>query len=493
MVDRVMTALLVIGTAFPAISHAAWNFFDPTDPTEIPEFFSQTGFYTDWAAKTVTPEAHGFEVNSPLWSDGAQKSRWLILPADTRIIFDENKDFWDYPNGATFVKLFKHDLVPGDSTTSIWWETRVLVKHSRDDIWDWYGFSYRWNPDGSEARLVSGDDTPDSVTKVGLTYYPKGKDQPSSVKKWHFPNRFDCWKCHISTTDIKTGNPIHGRSVLGFFTPQINRPSKANPGINQITEFFTKGLLAWANKGEQIPTPAEIAAMPRWYAITDSSVDLNIRARGYIAANCSGCHGDRGIPNQATTGYQANYDFYTNQPHMSFTQYAIAIDFGVEGSALLIPGDPDKSIILFRQKMRATYAMDLAAWNADTSSDKPASPPLKIGYKASEDAMPPWSSYEEDTTATQIIAQWILAYDMNSDNVGIHLRPSSPSSRVPKRMGREIRIPTGLSGQVSLFDIRGKHLPLVDLGGHIFAIPAFLPRGLYIVKVGAQSFHQYVY
>jgi len=497
MVTRLISGVFAVGMAFPALSHAAWQFFDPTDTAAVPKLFSQTGFYTNWAAKTVTPEAHYYEVNSALWSDGAHKSRWIILPTGTKVTFDENNDFWDYPDGATFVKLFKHDLVPGDSTTSIWWETRVLIKKSGADPGnDWFGFSYRWNTDGSEAHLVSGDGTPDSVVNVGLTFWPKGKTNPSSIKKWHFPNSFECQRCHVpyENQDWDQDPPvgIHGRSVLGFFTPQINRPSKANPSINQITEFFGAGILQWANKAGQTPTPAEIAAMPKWYSITDNTADLNMRARSYLAANCSGCHGDRGIINQATTGRPANYDFHTNKPHMSLSGYDMQISYGIEGEALLVPGDTAKSIILYRQKHRLTYQADLAAWNMDTSPEKPPKAPL-IFQDEGGPPMPPLATYEEDTAATKVLAQWILAFDTTSDIVGIRSSLHAKSLRAPTLDGRHLRVPGEMAGKVSLFGINGREYRLQALGGSLYALPPSLQRGLYIVRVGAQSFRQYLY
>lgn len=75
----------------------------------------------------MIPEAHYFEVNSPLWSDGSSKKRWVILKAGTSIGYRELDDYWDYPDGAVFVKEFAIDTVAGDSATRVVWETRFLI------------------------------------------------------------------------------------------------------------------------------------------------------------------------------------------------------------------------------------------------------------------------------------------------------------------------------------------------------------------------------
>jgi hypothetical protein len=53
----------------------------------LPGLLSQTGIFR--SLKDLTPEAGvlPYDVNAPLWSDGAQKQRWLILPDESQIGF----------------------------------------------------------------------------------------------------------------------------------------------------------------------------------------------------------------------------------------------------------------------------------------------------------------------------------------------------------------------------------------------------------------------
>jgi hypothetical protein len=59
---------------------AAFRFFDPADRETVPRLLSLTGIYSDIAARLPDTSLKYFELNSALWSDGAAKQRWIILP-----------------------------------------------------------------------------------------------------------------------------------------------------------------------------------------------------------------------------------------------------------------------------------------------------------------------------------------------------------------------------------------------------------------------------
>ena len=69
---------------FPADSMPAVDPEQPHDlPTRedgLPELLSQTPLYVDIASKEVHEAIHGFTPQFQLWSDGAQKQRWVYLP-----------------------------------------------------------------------------------------------------------------------------------------------------------------------------------------------------------------------------------------------------------------------------------------------------------------------------------------------------------------------------------------------------------------------------
>src|SRR6187549_3407234 len=81
---------------------AAFNYWDVADTAKVPRALSATGIYADIRAGRLVAEAVPFEVNSPLWSDGAHKQRWVLLKPGRSIAFSEKDDYWGYPDSAVF-------------------------------------------------------------------------------------------------------------------------------------------------------------------------------------------------------------------------------------------------------------------------------------------------------------------------------------------------------------------------------------------------------
>jgi hypothetical protein len=306
---------LSLALSFPAASAAAVNFFNPK--TGAPALLSQTGVYISTSAKTVDTAMNYFEVNAALWSDGASKKRWIILPPGKRVTYVDTTDYFDYPDSTIFVKNFYLDTVLNDSTTRKYWETRLLVNRQDENGKDyWYGFTYRWKADGSDADKVGsgGLDTT-------FNFYPKGVSQGLSYKKWTFPSASACIECHkVGTAEAGNGGQT-ARGVLGFFPVQLKRLSSIVPGTNQIDVLFDSGVFTGTR-----PNVTEKQA--RWKGIGEalpptSQPDLRFRtldtmARAYIAANCSGCHGTRNITVNGSAPFDLNYDFYQLKPIIEF-------------------------------------------------------------------------------------------------------------------------------------------------------------------------------
>lgn len=87
----------------------------------------------------------------------------------------------------------------------------------------------------------------------------------------------------------------------------------SNPSVNQLNHFLDIGLL----KTKDGPRP-DVGKAPKWANWADTAAALELRSRSYIAGNCPGCHGARGIATGATQTVTLNYDFQDMQPHMDF-------------------------------------------------------------------------------------------------------------------------------------------------------------------------------
>ena len=142
------------------------------------------------------PGLLGYTVNSPLWSDGATKDRWLYVPEGTKIGVLPDGDF-DIPPGSTAVKTF---TVGGKKV-----ETRLFVRYADAS---WAGYSYEWNDEQTDATLLGG-----------------GKTKPlASGGSWTFPSRAECFACHTSVAGF----------TLGLEARQLDRDEG---GTNQLARF----------------------------------------------------------------------------------------------------------------------------------------------------------------------------------------------------------------------------------------------------------------
>ncbi len=482
---------------------------DSLQQLAIPLKFSALGFYSDMAAQTVTPEAHLYQVNSPQWSDGARKTRWIVLPPGGKVAFQPDADLFDYPDSTVMVQQFRLQKSATD-TNSFPWETRLLVNHEEErngqleDIW--YFFTYKWKKDGSDADLVSlnyGFDT---------TYF--ANDIPNTIDyvKWKFPDAGTCALCHRRDVvpSIEVGKNHSGRAVLGFFPAQLSR---STAGGNQITDLFAQGVFS----GE-LPTSEQLSR--RWMGVDEvlPTVDgenrsardsvLNIMARSYVAANCSGCHGKRGVAVGAPFHTDDDYDFhelkfypagdlsagrefkwYEDTTKMKFQDRILSWGYNIEGSALVRPGFPEKSIILVRQKSK------------NESLNRNQDPLQEISYSPSRDAMqmPPSGSYKVDERAIAVMEEWIRYMpdstgEVDPDRVvAIHApREAGVAIKSPTFLGRTLIVPEGWGGRVDILSVKGHRTELRRTHGSSYAIPDGVPNGIYLIRIGDRTFRRYL-
>ncbi len=356
----------------------------------------------------------------------------------------------------------------------------------------WYGYSYKWNKDQLDAVRVYRKGKDDTIR-----VYPDGKSKPYVWKKWTFPGTSQCNQCHR----IDNSDTVQGRAVLGFFAAQLNRAHPDSAGINQLEYFFRKGLLTGAK-----PLNWNAADVPKWAPIDDNTASIDLRARSYIAANCSGCHGRRGMANSAVMGVTLDYDFHDMVSQMEFRHRFVTWPFGLDtlepkvypktdlvanpkGSdtltilpALVVPGYPNKSVVLFRQISRNTVNTLPLNWDPDHNQ------------------MPPLGSFEVNVPATNLIAQWItamtpiIAPNVASIRSGGIVRTLLKS---PSIEGGMLRLPPELDGPgnvvVTMTGISGRTLKLRQVGRGVYAIPSGLSAGVYQIGVGGKTFTRYLF
>ena len=256
----------------------------PAAPTSL----LATGCFDMTSPNGAPAGAVAYDVASPLWSDGADKERFVVIPPGQRGRALPDGDL-RLPVGTVAVKTF---IVDGRKI-----ETRLLVQH---ELENWVGYSYAWNEPGTDAELVIGNRM-------------KALD---GGKRWYFPSTADCSACHT---------PAAGYT-LGLEAKQLGAAA------------FDARLVAPTDRVEHEHSP--LAGTKS----TERSIEE--RARGYLHANCSMCHRDG-----SATGL-AELDLHIDVPldRTGLCASPKAGAFGIADARVVAPGAPGESVLLHRMK-----------------------------------------------------------------------------------------------------------------------------------------------
>ena len=268
-----------------------------------PGQLSETGCFSDLEARTLAAGVYPYEVNAPLWSDGAEKERAFALPEEGQIAYRAD-GAWELPAGTVLLKTF---LRP-DGEAPL--ETRVMVRH--DDRWR--GATYLWDESGSDAQLMN-----------------TGADEDLGDQIWHYPSRAECRACHTEASG----------EVLGWSTRQLSRWSdlgKTGTAVHQIEALKRAGVLSEA--------PAEAEALPAYPGLEDAESTLEERARAYLHANCAHCH-------QPGTSTTTPLDLRAEIELSQASACGVAPEkgaLGLDEPAVIMPGDPGRSVLVKRME-----------------------------------------------------------------------------------------------------------------------------------------------
>jgi hypothetical protein len=188
----------------------------------------------------------------------------------------------------------------------------------------WRGYTYRWNEDQTDADLVDdkGADVPMKI-KVG---------DKTVEQNYRIPSRAECTLCHTNAAKF----------ALGVSTLQMNR-DHVYPGNVIANQLATLEHIGVFSKN----LPKEPAKLPKLADFHDKGQAIDVRARSYLHSNCSHCHIKWG-------GGNAEFKLLVDLKleDMGIVNVAPAHgNFKIDGAKLLVPGDPDKSMILHRMNM----------------------------------------------------------------------------------------------------------------------------------------------
>jgi uncharacterized repeat protein (TIGR03806 family) len=322
----------------------------PVDIKKPVEKLSATGCMSASDPRRMADSVIPYDVNSPLWSDAALKTRGMVIPQGQKIHVlncaahpdecrygSEDDGRWIFPVGTVLVKNFMFD----DKLV----ETRLFV---RRDEKTWVGYGYQWNEQQTEATVVPDEDR--------TVMFDTGQRQVS----WTYPSRYNCMLCHNKP----------GGSSLGPETRQLNRVQSGENLLDKLERLNVFDAPLPKPYLEALPTPYDsLEGKP------PSGASNEQLTRSYLHANCAFCHRADGNPGTLDLRYGVPLakTAACNTPPMNGGA-------GLSTYTLLTPGKPTESVLFARMQ---------------TLDDK--------------NRMPQIGTYVVDQPAVKLVSDWITA------------------------------------------------------------------------------------
>ena len=327
---------------------------EKTSSRELPNRLSQTELFDKLHPLTPQSAAFEYEIELPLWNGhrNSTQRQWILFQNfKSRPRFSAESE-WLFSGGSILIK----QLYLGDRKV----ETQILVLNDRDSG---YPLSYKWNDEQTEAFLVE-----------------ESHSANINGDLWRFGDPNECAMCHSSSNGI----------ILGLNTRQLNMHS-------QLLDLRKKGLFVQRKElterwwGPQHPikfikelndiherlksrpliSQEQLGSYPRLAKNVDT-YSLEERVSSYLDVNCAHCHHPGGMGGNS---FDARYSTSMFRKGIIYGRAQRPID-GID--ALILPGEPENSLILHRLK----------------STD-------------SGEQMPPFSALTPDPQGIELLQQWI--------------------------------------------------------------------------------------
>jgi glucose/arabinose dehydrogenase len=361
----------------------------PTPP--FPRKLSDTGLFVSTRDNVPQPGLIPYDVNAPLWSDGATKERFIALPEGGTIDVTPAHG-WNFPEATVLVKTFSLATDPANRTAARRIETRLLTKQGGQ----WAGYSYIWNDAQTDANLVG-------AAGFDQKYIVHDSAAPGGTRsqRWHFPSRAECMTCHTRASNFVLGPSIlqmnkdhdyHGvvdnqlrtlehlgvirASYIDFARDRLHQElldaGKTDDQANLLMSSMTD------TRDQHEPKPESILAfdpaqMPHLVDPYDRHQSVDQRARSYLHANCAICHVNDGGGNSLL-----NVEYGVPVDKMRIIDVPPEHDsFGIENAKIVASGNAGASVLYHRVNIRG------------------------------QGQMPPLASYEVDAGAVKLLHEWI--------------------------------------------------------------------------------------
>lgn len=288
---------------------------------ERKEKLSDYGFFKGKLADlSPVDDVIPYDLNTALFSNYAEKLRFIKVPAGKQIIYNDT-GWFNMPVGTVLIKNFyfpKDFQHPEKGRTII--ETRLLVNEENG----WNSYPYIWNNEQTDAFYdVAGE-------KKMITFIKDGK---TNTTHYLIPNKNQCKGCHLENKKMVP---------VGIAARHLNKSHLYGDLLieNQLARWNKLGILSGL--------PRDMKAIPSNALWQNDKEPLEKRARSYLDINCGNCHNPKGPAN--TSGFFLDIR-ETNPTALGIYKTPVAAGQGSGGFKYdILPGKPEQSILVYRMK-----------------------------------------------------------------------------------------------------------------------------------------------
>ncbi|GAB5560899.1 MAG: hypothetical protein SynsKO_25460 [Synoicihabitans sp.] len=281
-----------------------------------PPTLAATGLYRGELVEGPGPDFTEFSLVAAPWRPGTSTRFWIRLPLNGRLGVNSDGEFL-FPAGTTIIQQHHRDEKTGWETHVFWLDGPRTARAA----------AYRWNEAQTEAKLVQDAD-----------YAPLPF---AAAHQWLSP-------APDAALDLDN-------AIAGFLLPINPRQLVRSAELAkwQERQWLEDGVLAGAGDGLA--------------SLDDEQADPILRVRSYLDANCVVCHRPGGAAREI---YDARFlagDLLTSmigaEPKSG--------DLGILGAKMIVPGDPEKSILWQRIVRTDAFRMPPIAMSSEPSPVAP--------------------------------------------------------------------------------------------------------------------------
>lgn len=279
-----------------------------------PAALSSLGCFSGTAPLTPTDGVLLYDVRAPLFSNGSDKGRYVVLPPGTTITPTAD-EAWDFPVGTLLLKSFGLDLDVDGARAARTLEVRVMLL--AQDGWKFATFG--WD-EGTQDLLLVGE--------KGRTDALNLPREDGDVLAWYYPSVEACLTCHRKPGD----------QVLAVRSSQLHH--RVDYGA-----WVADQLVAWDAIGVFSPSIADVGPLPTMADPYTDRTPVEARARAWLHANCAHCHQPGGFaPPELSLDLRATTPFADTATCM-VPKHA---GFTTGGQYVIVPGDASASALVQR-------------------------------------------------------------------------------------------------------------------------------------------------